>query len=205
MTALMVVVMSVDLIPIGYELHGTVLAGIVTGPRISSIVALGFNVVRALIGDGAITNLGLNSVLTWCEMVGGFFAFRLLMPLVVSRRVALAGGLATVASLGVTTMIYLAVMVVSGDATYAAVLDRTDGAISDYGRLPHLGAESFVAFTLVTGAIGWTIEGLATGVVLAFIARARPSLVRAMQIDSVRTRRHQEPVLDVKAVDDVRR
>ena len=180
LTALMVVVMSLDLIPIGYELHGTVLTGIVIGPRLSAISAVGFNVVRALFGDGAITNVGLNTVLTWCEMAGGFIAFRLLSPLVRARRVALAGGLATVTSLGLTTLVYLAVIIGSGEATVSAVLDNNATFGLNGGRLPNVGSEAFAAVTLVAGAIGWTLEGLATGVILAFIARARPGVVRGL-------------------------
>ena len=181
MTALMVVAMSVDLVPIGYELHGTVLAGIVVGPRMASVSALGFNVVRALVGDGAITNLGVNTVLTWLEMAGGFVVFRLLARLVLARRIALAGGLATVASLAGVTLVYLAVMLAGGEGSYSAAISEVGVSVDYAGRVPNIGAGAFVAITVIAGAIGWTIEGLATGVLLAFIARARPGMVRAMQ------------------------
>ena len=183
MTALMIVVMSIDLVPIGYELHGTVLAGIVVGPRMASVSALGFNVVRALVGDGAVTNLGVNTVLTWLEMAGGFVAFRLLARGQIARRVALAGGLATVASLASVTIIYVAVMLAAGEAAYHAAFAELGEMVDEAGRLPNLGAGTFAAITLISGAIGWTIEGLATGVLLAFIARARPGLVRALRGD----------------------
>ena len=181
MTALMVVAMSVDLLPIGYELHGTVLAGIVVGPRMASVSAIGFNVVRALAGDGAITNLGLNTTLTWLEMVGGFVAFRLLARLVLARRVALAGGLATVASLAGVTFVYLAVMLASGEESYSVAVSEVGASVSDAWRVPNVGAGAFAAITLISGAIGWTIEGLATGVLLAFIVRARPGMVNALR------------------------
>lgn len=184
MTALMVVAMSVDLVPIGYELHGTVLAGIVVGPRMASVSALGFTVVRALVGDGAITNLGVNTVLTWLEMAGGFVVFRVLARVVLARRVALAGGLATVASLAGVTLVYLAVMLAGGAGSSSAAVSREREVgvwVDDAGRVPNSGAGAFAAMTVMAGAIGWTIEGVATGLLLAFIARARPGMVRALQ------------------------
>ena len=49
-TALMVVIMSFELVPIGYEMHFTVLAGMLVGPWYGVIVALLFNILRALLG-----------------------------------------------------------------------------------------------------------------------------------------------------------
>ena len=70
-TALMVVVMSFQFVPIGYEPHFTVLAGVLVGPWYGAIAALLFNVLRALLGDGAFTNIGLNTVITWLEIARG--------------------------------------------------------------------------------------------------------------------------------------
>jgi ABC-type Co2+ transport system permease subunit len=199
MTALMVVAMSIDLVPIGYELHGTVLAGVVVGPRMASVAALVFNVVRALLGDGAFTNLGVNTVLTWLEMVGGFVGFRMMSRLVRARRVALAGGLATVLSLLVATCVYVVIMLVSGEASYGAVLTELGADADDTGRRSNLGAGVFVSFTFVAGAIGWAIEGLVTGVLLAFVARARPGLVRGMQGITASNAHHPRTSLAVES------
>ena len=82
MTALMVLIMSVELVPIGYELHFTVLTGIIIGPWFGAVAALLFNILRALIGDGAFTNIGLNTVIIWLEIALGAGLWALLRPFV---------------------------------------------------------------------------------------------------------------------------
>ena len=71
MAALMAVIMSVELVPIGSELRLTVLTGMIIGPWYGVIAAQLFNVLRALIGDCAWTNLGLNTANMWIEIALG--------------------------------------------------------------------------------------------------------------------------------------
>jgi ABC-type Co2+ transport system permease subunit len=85
-TALMVVIMSFELVPIGYELHFTTLTGIIVGPWYGAVAALIFNLLRALLGDGAFTNIGLNTVITWIEIALGAALFAALRPLAGRRR-----------------------------------------------------------------------------------------------------------------------
>jgi ABC-type Co2+ transport system permease subunit len=179
MTALLVVVKLVDILPMGYKLHGTVLAGVVVGPKMASLAAVGAEVICASIGVGAISNIGLNVTLSWLEMAGGYFVFRALALLVTRRKVALAGGLATVVSLSFATLLYIPIILISNEASYFATLDAIGATADDGGRLTNLEATTFAVLVLVSGAIGWTIEGLATGVVLALVSRANPRLIEA--------------------------
>lgn len=195
MAALMVVIMSVEIVPLGYEFHGTVLAGVVIGPWLAPISALLFNLFRAILGDGALTNVGVNTCITWTEMAGGWLGFALLQRIVRAGRVSLAGGVATVVGLGAGTILYLIVVALAGTdvASFGHVgtfvTDTADfgsifaislpGSETDQPSLPGpiLPFTTFASLTLFAGAIGWTLEGLVTGLTLAFIVRVRPSLL----------------------------
>lgn len=201
MTAFMVVVMSIEIVPIGYELHGTVLSGIILGPWFGAISSLLFNVVRAFLGDGAITNIGLNALVTWLEMAVGWMVFSLLRPFANRGRASLCGGIATGVSLAVSTLVFLAIIALSGvepgRAIHTGAFDVASGTFDaamlseglvdfhlpgagDHPEAVVAGMTPFTWFafaTVLLGAIGWAIEGLVTGVTVAFLARIRPGLL----------------------------
>src|SRR3954453_4223634 len=72
MAAVMAIVMSLEIVPLGYEPHLTVLAGILLGPAYGFLATFIFNLLRMLFGDGTFTLLGLNTVLLGVETIGGF-------------------------------------------------------------------------------------------------------------------------------------
>lgn len=206
-TALMVVIMSVELVPIGYELHLTVLTGMIVGPWFGVIAALLFNVLRALIGDGAFTNIGLNTGITWLEIALGAALWAALRPLALRRSPALAAGVATFVSLLLSTAVFVGVLVLStvdplriaqtgaydvrsGGLTESPFaggvlsLHVTEGGdASTAERAGGAAAESpvglgaFAVVFLALAAVGALIEATLTGAMTAFIARVRPSLL----------------------------
>jgi ABC-type Co2+ transport system permease subunit len=172
MTALMAVVMSVELVPLGYELHLTVLTGIVIGPWFGAIAALLFNVLRALVGDGAFTNIGLNTLVTWLELTLGALFFATLRPLA-RHSAALAASVATFLSLACSTIVFLGIVAVSTvdpvRVVESGAIQAQAGAAAGFGR--------FAVALLVLGTIGWAIEAVLTGGIVAFVARVRPGLL----------------------------
>ncbi len=172
MTALMAVIMSVELVPLGYELHLTVLTGIIIGPWFGAIAALLFNILRALAGDGAFTNIGLNTVVTWLELALGALFFAALRP-VAGRSAALAAGVATFLSLACSTVVFLGIVAVSTvdpvRVVESGVIQAQAGAAAGFGR--------FAVALLVLGALGWVIEAVLTAGIVAFVARVRPDLL----------------------------
>jgi ABC-type Co2+ transport system permease subunit len=134
-TALMVVIMSFELVPIGYEPHFTVLAGMLVGPWYGAIAALLFNLLRALIGDGAFTNIGLNTVITWLEIALGATFWTLLRPLARRRSPSLAAGLATFVSLVFATVAFVGLVALStvdpGRLVETGAYDVRAGGFSD--------------------------------------------------------------------------
>src|SRR5688500_3732643 len=62
MSALLLVGMSTETVPIAYHINLSVLAGIVLGPAYGALAALIVNVFLALFGHGGITVVGLNTL-----------------------------------------------------------------------------------------------------------------------------------------------
>ncbi|MBI3970646.1 MAG: energy-coupling factor ABC transporter permease [Chloroflexi bacterium] len=207
MTALMVVVMSFELVPIGYELHLTVLTGLVIGPWYGAIAALLFNVLRAFIGDGAFTNIGLNTAVTWIEIALGAAFWAALRPPAQQGRPAVAAGAATFAGLLLSTLVFIGVMGIStvepgelvetGAYDVAAVgfkespfgggllsihlsePERAAGHDDSHGDATResAGFARFALAALILGAIGALLEATLTGAIVAYIARVRPGLL----------------------------
>jgi ABC-type Co2+ transport system permease subunit len=210
MAALMAVIMSVELVPIGYELHLTVLTGMVIGPWYGVIAALLFNLLRAMIGDGAWTNLGLNTSITWLEIALGAALWAMLRPLA-RRRAALAAGLSTFAALLLSTAVFVAVIRLSmvhpsqivetgaysveaggfkeaplagGLLTVHAAEARTESDRT-VAEVPPDGFGRFAAAVAVLATIGALIESAFTGAIAAFVARVRPELLGLRRLATI--------------------
>jgi ABC-type Co2+ transport system permease subunit len=175
MAAVMTIVMSLEIAPLAYEPHLTVLAGIVLGPAYGFLAAFVFNVLRMLLGDGSVTLLGLNTLILGAETVGGYLLFRLFTrgrPTQASA--GLAAGGATLVSLAIATLIFLAVIAVGltelhGLELGEELLERTGDE--------EAGFPVFAQLVLTLGAIGWAIEAIVTGAVAGFLRAVRPSLL----------------------------
>ena len=201
MTALMVVIMSIELVPIGYELHLTALTGMVIGPWYGMITALLFNVLRALIGDGAFTNIGLNTVITGLEIALGAAMWRVLAPLA-RRRAPLAGCRHVLSVSVVATGAFVGVIALStvepsklietgafnvsagtfGEAPLAngllsVHLTEAEGEEEAAGEGEQPGLGGFTLALLVLAPIGALVEAIISGAIVSFIARVRPHLL----------------------------
>ena len=201
MSALMLVAMSLELVPIAYHVNLTVLTGIVIGPALGFVAAFVVNLMLAFFGHGGITVVGLNTLTTGLETVLGFYFFRLLGPPLSRRgRVGLAGALATVLALATGTGLMIGIVAASnvnpGIATpQAAAIEPgnlsfrnpfSGGVLTwevlpgahDAAAAPPVGLATFVELVLALGAIGWTIEAFITAIVVRYVALVRPDLVR---------------------------
>lgn len=200
MAAVMTIVMSLEIVPLAYEPHLTVLAGILLGPAYGFLATFVFLALRMLLGDGSVTLLGLNSLLLGVETVGGFYVFRALhglwpsvraptqseeglapaevqalqRPLPSGRKSALAAAVATVVALACSTLLFLGVVGLG-----VADLDQVDLAADVFERagLDQAGFLLFARLVLVLGAMGWLLEAILIGAAVAFLRVARPNLI----------------------------
>lgn len=163
-SALVLVAMSIEVVPIAYHVNLTVIAGVLLGPWLGIISAFVVATILALLGHGGVTVIGLNTVLFAAEVVLGWALFGVLARILGKRRAAWAGGGATVVTLAATTGLLVAIVALAG----------TPDAMGETAAIS-LGRFATVVFTL--GPIGWALEAAVTAVVLGFVSRVRPDLV----------------------------
>ncbi len=205
LSAMMLVAMSSEIVPLAYHLNLTVIAGTLLGATLSPIAAFIVCVILALLGHGGVTVIGLNTLLISAEMIVGGLLVRTFIRALGRGRVPLAAALATVVTLAVTTAMLVGVVALAGAGSATAretgALDPgslsfsnpvSDGVFSlglfSGGEAPPAGAPAaaeqisvarFATVVFVLGPIGWALEALVTALVLGYVARVRPSLLWA--------------------------
>lgn len=125
-SALVLIAMSSEIVPIAYHVNLTVVAGALLGPQLAIVAAFVIQVTLALLGHGGVTVIGLNVLMTATEMILGWLLFRAFVRLLGRRRVRWAGALATVLTLAVTTTMLVAIVALAGTG---AAADRETGAL----------------------------------------------------------------------------
>jgi cobalt/nickel transport system permease protein len=175
LAGVMALVMSLGIAPLAYEPHLTALAGIMLGPAYGFLAVFVFNVLRMLLGDGGVTLLGLNTVLLGIEAIVAYYIFRAVAHPLAGRGPVGAGIAALVATevaLGVATLAFLAAVAAGASELKEVgeeVLERLGGAEPEFA--------TYAAWVLRLGAIGWTIEGVIVGAIVAFLRAVRPALI----------------------------
>ncbi len=203
LSAMMLVAMSSEIVPLAYHLNLTVIAGTLLGTALSPIAAFIVCVILALLGHGGVTVIGLNTLLISAEMVIGGAMVRTFIGLLGKRRVPLAAGLATIVTLAVTTAMLVGIVALAGTTSATS---RETGALDpgslrfsnpvsagvfklglfSGGEAPatpaaqaagQVSVARFATVVFVLGPIGWALEAIVTALVLGYVARVRPSLL----------------------------
>ncbi|HEX9019844.1 MAG TPA: energy-coupling factor ABC transporter permease [Nitrospirota bacterium] len=172
-SAVMLVAMSLEILPLAYHINLSVVAGILLGPALGFLAAFITNVILALMGHGGITVIGLNTLLLGGEAVLGhtlFYLFRNRVP------VFWQTALATVLTLGVTTAALIGIVAASH---VDPQLFRHEDHAAEQGAAPPgaISVTRFATMVLTLGVLGWLIEAAISGAVVAFIARVKPDLL----------------------------
>lgn len=200
-SALMLVAMSSEIVPLAYHLNLTVIAGVLLGPWLSVIAAFIVVVILAMVGHGGVTVAGLNTVMISTEMILGWALFRGLVRVLGRQRVRASAVIATVVTLAITTTLLVGLVALAGGGpatgretgtldpstlrfvnpfshgVFSVNLIRGEKAPAPPAHYLSVGRFAVVVYTL--GSIGWVIEALVTAAILGYIARVRPTLVFA--------------------------
>lgn len=189
MAAAMVLGASVEILPIAYHVNLTVIAGILLGPSLIYLATFVVNVILALFGHGGVTVIGLNTLVLSLEGVLGYYLFQLFWR--VLKRLTVASFLATFLALLVST--FAMIGVVSLGTTHYEELIHPEGKKGvigfeftkekDHhqeavGTEKEVNLERFIAIVLPLGFIGWILEGVITSLIIRYIYRLRPDLLR---------------------------
>ncbi len=199
MSALMLVGMTIELVPIGYHVNLAVISGVVLGPTLGFIAAFIVNLILGLLGHGGITVVGLNTLVIGAETVLGYFLFRGLWRLANERlRPGWIAGTTTVVTLFLSTLLMIGIVAIAniGAAEQApAATAAESGTLSlrdpfergilawevlaapEHEEDAGLDLLTFARLVLVLGFIGWLIEAVITGILASYVARIRPDLL----------------------------
>jgi cobalt/nickel transport system permease protein len=188
MSAAMVLGASVEIVPIAYHINLTVISGILLGPSLIFISTLVVNVILALFGHGGITVIGLNTLILSIEGILGSVLFNLVWK--VSGKLSPAAFLATFLALVVSTFAMIGVVSL-GTTHYEELIHHEKGGILGFElgkeKAEHpaekagesaVNLKRFIKIVLPLGFIGWILEGIITALILKYIQRLRPDLLR---------------------------
>lgn len=125
-SALMLVAMSSEIIPIAYHINLTVLGGVLLGPVLSPIAAFIVVTALALVGHGGVTVIGLNTLVIGAEMLIGWALFRAIVTALGKRRASIAAFATTIPTLAITTLLLVAIVWLGGGKDLTA---RETGAL----------------------------------------------------------------------------
>ncbi len=199
-SAVMLVAMSSEIVPIAYHVNLTVAGGALLGPALSPIAAFIVVVVLALLGHGGVTVIGLNTLIITCEMVLGWALFRGAVRLLGRKRVRTSAAVATVLTLATTTLMLVGIVALGGSAATGRETGALDpstlkfesplrGGVLSQGLFSggessaeqtaaaELSVKRFATTVFILGPIGWALEALVVALVLGYIARVRPGLL----------------------------
>jgi cobalt/nickel transport system permease protein len=189
MAAAMVLGAAVEIVPIAYHVNLTVISGILLGPSFIFLATIVVNVILALFGHGGLTVIGLNTLILSLEGVLGYFLSHLFWR--IFRRSSVAIFLATFLALFGSTLSMIGVVSL-GTSHYEELMHQGEGrGIFEFKLLKEKedhqekeGAEEevnlkrFITILLIPSFFGWLLEGVITVLVVRYIRRLRPDLLR---------------------------
>jgi len=189
MAAAMVLGASVEIVPIAYHVNLMVISGILLGPSLIFLATFVVNVILALFGHGGITVIGLNTLTLSVEGIFGYLFFRLFWK--VLKRLSPASFIATFLALLLSTFSMIGVVGL-GVSHYEELIHKHEGhGIFEFKLLKEKGDhhgedkekgetnfKRFIAIVLPLGFLGWILEGIITTLMIRYIYRLRPDLLR---------------------------
>jgi len=187
MAAAMVLGASVEIVPIAYHVNLTVATGILLGPYLIFLVTFVVNFLLALFGHGGLTVIGLNTLILSIEGILGYFFFRVFWR--ISKRIIPSIFLATFLALSLSTFFMIGVVRLGVDHYEELLHSHEEKGLFEFKLLKEkdhqpqeisdkVNFRRFVSIVLPLGFLGWLLEGAITSLILRYIYRLRPELLR---------------------------
>lgn len=182
-SALMIVGMSLEIVPIGYHVNLSVIAGIVLGPALAFISVFIVNLIISMFGHGGVTVVGLNTLVIGAEAVLGYYLFQLFRSAIGGKSIGWESSLAAFLSLLLSTSLMLGIVYLSHVSpakieNIGYMVSGTGNSISGSSTADDgMNFSRFAKIVFVFGPIGWVLEAAITGLVIKYVSRVRPDLV----------------------------
>jgi cobalt/nickel transport system permease protein len=182
-SALMIVGMTLEIVPIGYHVNLSVIAGIVLGPALAFISVFMVDLIISMFGHGGVTVVGLNTLVIGAEAVLGYYLFQLFRSVMGTKSPGWESSLATFLSLLLSTSLMLGIVYVSQVSperiNNIAHVVSVIGNSASINRAAATGINfsRFAKTVFILAPLGWVLEAAITGLVIKYVSRVRPDLV----------------------------
>ena len=186
-SALMIIAMMIELVPIAYHLNFSVLAGIILGPSLAFISVFIVDMIIAMFGHGGITVVGLNSLVIGLEAVSGFYLFNIFLSIFKNRNSRFYSAIiATICGLILSTILMIGFISVTNVPVLNKVnsitvkLDNSDKIHTSVVNNSHERKINIYRFTktiLLMSTIGWLLESLMSGFIIKYLYKINPQIL----------------------------
>ncbi len=190
LSAMMIVGMSVEIIALAYHINLAIPTAILLGPAGTMIAAFVTNFFLALFGHGGITVVGLNTIMLAIEGVVGYCLFYYVVRI---SSLFWRGAIATFAALAISSVLAIGITVwvapqelshheEGGNIVRLELFTSHEEEVAPIETDPieeqtPVDVKRFVTLALSLGAVGWLLESILSGFVIAYIGRVKPDLV----------------------------
>jgi cobalt/nickel transport system permease protein len=183
MSAMMLVGMNLEIVPIAYHVNLSVITGIILGPWLAVVAAFIVNIILALVGHGGITVVGLNTIVVGYEGIMGYLLFSLFKRFM---KPGPASAVSTVITLFTSTCLMLLIVLAANVDFSAASLSElrdvmekptTEALARLFNISGRFDFRLFAYAALGLGTIGWTIEAVVTAAAVKFISKVKPDML----------------------------
>jgi ABC-type Co2+ transport system permease subunit len=166
-TALMLIVFSIEVF--GFHLNFTSLSGILLGPWWSLISITVTNIFLALFGHGGVTVSPINILLNWAEALVGYLLYKMIISRFSNNSLkSILSGTVVLASLAVSFALFVGIVSLTG-INAGSQLEEASGYVP---------LKEFVAISILPTIIGGIIEAALTMLMIRFILRTKPGLLK---------------------------
>jgi len=182
-SALMIVGMTLEIVPIAYHINLTVLAGIVLGPALAFIAVFIVDMLISMFGHGGVTVVGLNTLIVGAEAALGYYLFQLFMEVMRNKSMFWESTLAAFLSLFLGTSMMLGIVYASHAnpekiEETGHLVSGTDGVTGEVQtRQDGINFSRFAKTVFILCPLGWILESVITGLVVKYVFRVRPDLI----------------------------
>ena len=183
MSAMMLVGMSLEIVPIAYHVNLSVITGVILGPWLAILAAFMVNFILSLAGHGGVTTVGLNTIIIGSEGVLGWLMFNALRKVVSPGASAL---ITTYITLFISTCLMLFIVFIAnvhlssqGMAEVRDILETPTAAklLELFSLRQGFNFRLFAIAAFGLGFIGWTIEAIVTSLAIKFISKVKPEII----------------------------
>lgn len=181
-SALMIVGMTLEIVPIAYHINLGVIAGIILGPALAFISVFIVDLIIAMFGHGGITVVGLNTIVTGAEAVLGYYLFQMFVVLLGKQSLGWASSLAVIVGLFLSTNVMLGIVYTSHiDLVKTFEIEHDKDTVHEGGvnQTAHnrIDFVRFAKTVFILAPLGWLLEAVITGLVIKYVYRVRPDII----------------------------